>query len=286
MRGLRHLMKNCIHQSQRSSIIQTVRFFTSDSAKPYSLPNNAWGRNRACRLELACAYRGLDKLELNEGVCNHLTAMAPAADGQGEVMLVFPYGQHWSEVQASSILGVDSNGSTVEGEGRPETTAACIHLGIRKVNPDAKIIMHTHQPWATAMGCLEDPSMKMVHQNSTRFFQRVAYDTSYSGLANAIEEGERLGHLLGDKDMLVMGNHGVLAVAKTIAMAFDHLYFFERAAQVQMLAMSTGEKVRLISKEQSESGCKTFWEDLQMYADVHFYSMYRRLRNISPDFEL
>ncbi|CAL4075823.1 unnamed protein product, partial [Meganyctiphanes norvegica] len=265
-----------------------IKTFTSDCPKPYVVPQGTWGANRAARLELACAYRGLEVLGLHEGVCNHLTAMAPAAKGNEEVMLVFPYGLHWSEVSASNLLGVDKSGSVLEGDvsQTPELAAACIHLGIRRVRPDAKVIMHTHQPYATALGCLKDSELKMVHQNSTRFYKRIAYDTNYSGLADAIAEGERLGEEIGDADILMMGNHGVVVVAPTIAMAFDHVYYLERAAEVQILAESTGRELTLISDAQSKQSCDTFWQDMQKYADAHFYSMFRRLRKSQPDFEL
>ncbi|XP_076060986.1 putative aldolase class 2 protein RP493 [Oratosquilla oratoria] len=264
-----------------------VRTFTSAGPKPYTVPDSAWGRNRAARLELAAAYRGLDALGLNEGVCNHLSVMAPAADGSDqEVMLVFEYGHHFSEVTASSLLAVDADAKTVEGQGRPDITAACIHLGIRRVRPDAKVIFHTHQPYATTLACLKDPELKMVHQNSTRFYNRVAYDNNYAGLAHAMDEGERLGQQLGSKDIMFMGNHGVISTASTIAMAFDHLYYLERAAELQILAFSTQKEIALLSAEASAATEKQLWDSLTMYADAHYYSMYRRLRKTQPDFEL
>jgi len=282
------VLKQVLLRKLPAANVATRRTFTSESHKPYHVPQHPWGANRACRLELACAYRGLEVLGLHEGVCNHLTAMAPAATGNDEVMLVFPYGSHWSEVSASSLLGVDKLGSVLEGDPQqtPELAAACIHLGIRRIRPEAKVIMHTHQPYATALGCLKDPELKMIHQNSTRFYNRVAYDTNYSGLADAIAEGERLGGALGDADILMMGNHGVVVVASTIAMAFDHVYYLERAAELQILAESTGRELAIIPEAQSKQSSETFWKDMQKYADAHFYAMFRRLRKSQPDFEL
>ena len=82
--------------------------------------------------------------------------------------------------------------------------------------------MHTHTPYATAIGCLEDPSLIMTHQNSCRFLGRCAWDNGYQP-ATEIEEGERLGKVLGDKDILFMCHHGTLVVADTVHVAFDEV---------------------------------------------------------------
>ncbi|KAG7168679.1 adducin-related protein C1289.14-like [Homarus americanus] len=261
------------------------RSFASVYPRPYTVPEGPWGTNRAMRLELAAAYRGLDLLGLNEGVCNHLTVMAPRADGQEDTMLVVNYKLHWSEVTASNLLGVDESAQTVEGEGTADITASCIHLGIRLVRPDAKVIMHTHQPHATAIACMKDPTLLMVHQNSARFYQRVAYDQDYSGLALAIAEGKRLGQALGDKDILFMGNHGVLSVAPTVSLAFDHLYYLERAAQLQTLVVSMQKEIALIPDSECRNTSDSLWKDINKYAEAHFFSMYRRLRRSQPEFE-
>ena len=85
-----------------------------------------------------------------------------------------------------------------------------------------QVVMHTHTPYATALGCLEDPSLLMVHQNSCRFLDRCAWDTGYQP-ATMIEEGERLGTVLGDKNILFMCHHGTLVVADSVHVAFDEV---------------------------------------------------------------
>ncbi|MDK2413588.1 class II aldolase/adducin family protein, partial [Aphanizomenon sp. 202] len=84
--------------------------------------------------------------------------------------------------------------------------------------------------------------------------------------------------MLGDKDVLFMGHHGVITTASTIAMAFDHLYYLERCAELQILALATQKEVELIPEAHCQPMSDVFWRDMQKYADSHFYSMYRRLR--------
>ena len=83
-----------------------------------------------------------------------------------------------------------------------------------------------------------EPFKIALHQNSMRFLDRIAYDKKYGGFANATEEGERLAQALKDKDLLMMGQHGVLVIAKRACDAFDDLYYLERAAEIQVHASS------------------------------------------------
>jgi ribulose-5-phosphate 4-epimerase/fuculose-1-phosphate aldolase len=93
---------------------------------------------------------------------------------------------------------------------------------------------------------LENPRLEMAVQSALGFYNDVAYDAAYNGLAYDVSEGERLARALGDKSVLMMGNHGVLVVGTTIPLAFERLYFLERAAQAQVLALSTGRPLQLI----------------------------------------
>ncbi|KAK8393095.1 hypothetical protein O3P69_013259 [Scylla paramamosain] len=263
-----------------------TRAFTSSYPKPYTVPEGPWGTNRAARLELAAAYRGLDHLGMNEGVVNHLSVMAPRADGgDGKVMLVFPQGIHWQEVTASNLVGIDSEAKTVEGEGSPETTASCIHLSIHKMRAGTKVVMHCHPPYTTALASLEDFELRMVSQNSLRYWNRVAYDRCYQGVAYAFEEGERMARILGDKDILMLANHGAITVASTVSAAFHNLYFLERAAMVQMLGMATGNKMVEVPEEVKRSMSTPYLKKEQTYADDFFYSIYRLMQKYQPDFE-
>lgn len=240
--------------------------------------------NTRLRQNLALSYRLLDRENLNEGTCNHLTVMAPAKEGGGEVMLLVPAflnnggGLHWSKVTASCLIGLDESAKIVEGEGEPELTAACIHLGVRRVKKQAKVLMHVHPPWMSAMGCLQDPTLKMCHQNSARFLGRVAYDDEYNGAATELEEGERLGNKMGDKDVLIMCNHGALIAADNVHTAFDEIYYLERACQIQLLAQAAAGKdsLNIIKKEVAEITQKYIVRDLDKYAWKHFSAYWNK----------
>ncbi|XP_072180818.1 putative aldolase class 2 protein PA3430 [Diadema setosum] len=264
---------------------------TATSTKQNSSPLDQACRQKAnyeARVELAAAYRAVDLHGLGEGVCNHLTMRAPARDREGDVMLVVPYGLQWRQVTASSLVGVDfETGEKVEGEGVALQTAVCIHVPIHRMRYEmdgTTAVMHTHQPYVLALACLDEPAPfdETMCQNSMRFAGKIAYDWVYETLAYAMDEGERLGKALGDKDVLIMGQHGVLTVGRRVCDAFDALYYLERAAKVQILARSAGAKTRSappsVVKFVSEHDCYPY------NAINHFESIKKLIANQEPNF--
>jgi ribulose-5-phosphate 4-epimerase/fuculose-1-phosphate aldolase len=195
------------------------------------------------RIDLAACYRLADRFGLNEGIDNHLTLMVP---GSADRFLLAPFGMHWSEVKAGDFMVVNFDGEVVSGQGTVEPTALYIHQPVHRLSPQGRCVLHTHMPYATALCMLENPRLEMAVQSALGFYNDVAYDATYNGLAYDVSEGERLARALGDKSVLMMGNHGVLVVGATIPLAFERLYFLERAAQAQVLALSTGRPLQLI----------------------------------------
>ena len=198
---------------------------------------------RSARIDLAACYRLADHFGLNEGIDNHLTLLVP---GHSDRFLLPPFGLHWSEVKATDFLVVDFKGKVLSGQGAVEDTALFIHQPVHRLSPQGRCVLHTHMPYATALCMLENPHLEMAVQSALGFYNDVAYDPGYNGLAFDETEGERLAGALGEKSVLMMGNHGVLVVGKTIPQAFERLYFLERATQAQVLALSTGRPLKLI----------------------------------------
>jgi len=234
------------------------------------MEDSNWGK----RVELAVAYRALDKYGFNEGVTNHLTALAPAKDGDGQVMLIVPLLCHWSEVTPKGLIGLDVDTlEVVEGSGTVDPSAPLIHKAVYKARPESKSVMHTHPTYSSALSCLKDQQIKMMHQNSTMFLHNVVYDDHFGGfISDDNAECQRIIQLLGDKDVLLMGNHGLLTVATTVAEAFHLHYYFEQAAKVQVLAYQTGREIRLIEDTVAEAAyrqaqtAKTAGAEAQMRA--------------------
>ena len=194
------------------------------------------------RVDLAAAHRIAVLHGFNEGIYNHLTLVVP---GRSDRYYQIPFGMHWSEVKASSFMevGID-DGKVKRGAGDVERSCYCIHAPIHKALPQAKAVFHTHMPYASALTRLEDPRIKEIGQTEVGMMGKIAYDDNYTGPAFECEEGERLAKVIGDKTVLFMANHGISTVGDSVAAAYDRLYYIERAAQVQIYAMWTGQKLK------------------------------------------
>jgi ribulose-5-phosphate 4-epimerase/fuculose-1-phosphate aldolase len=235
---------------------------------------------RAARVDLAAAFRLAVRLDLHEGVCNHFTLMLP----DGKRFLLNPYGLHWSEVTASNLLALDADGKVLEGEGEFEKTAFYIHSRIHLHNPRAACVLHTHMPYATALTLLENGRLEMVEQNALRFHDDIAYDDTYNGLVVDNAEGDRLARVLGGKRVLFLANHGVIAVGPSVAEAFDLLYYLERACRLQVLARSTGGRLRSVRPEVVRETYRMILADTPKYAGAHFTALKRILDREEPDY--
>ena len=227
------------------------------------------------RLDLAATFHMAVANDLHEGIANHFSAVLP----DGKHFLVNPFGLHFSEITASNLIVCDFEGKVVSGEGEPSPAAHHIHAPIHKLVPRARVLMHTHQPYATALTMIEDGKLEWSLQTTCRFFSRVAYDKDYDGVALSDDVGIRLAKILGDSEILFLGNHGVLTAAPSVAQAFDDLYFLERVAKTQVLAMSTGRRLTRLSPEIIELVVKqTQYERFELgYIEKHFAALKRVL---------
>src|SRR3954469_15509284 len=200
---------------------------------------------RQAKVHLAAALRLAVMHELEEGIDNHFTVTAP---GHEDRYLILPFGLHWSEARASDMIVFDESGSTLEGNGVVELSAQCIHAPIHRIT-GTRVVMHTHQTWAVALNMLKDNRLVPASQTASFFHGHVAYDDTYAGTADTLQEGERLAKVVGDKSVLFMKNHGVLVTGATVAQAYRRLYKLERVCRAQVLAMSSGQPLEVLSDE-------------------------------------
>lgn len=206
---------------------------------------NALDEVQQVKVHLAAALRMAVLDGFEEGIDNHFTACVP---GKTDQYFVLPFGQHWSEARASDMMIFNEAGHTLEGKGVVELSAQSIHAPLHRLT-GAKVVLHTHQPWATALNMLQDNRLVPATQTAAFFHGRIAYDDTYTGLASSLEEGERLAALMGNKKILFMKNHGVVSVGDTVAEAYRRLYKLEKACQTQVLAMSTGKPLNILSDD-------------------------------------
>jgi ribulose-5-phosphate 4-epimerase/fuculose-1-phosphate aldolase len=201
------------------------------------------------RIDLTAALRSASRMGLDEGICNHFSLALPANPNAPGHFLINPQGLHWSEITPADLVVVDAQGRKVSGKHSVEPTAFFIHSAIHRGNANATCVMHTHMPHATALTSVQAGRLEWASQVALKFYNRVAYDDNYQGLALDDAEGERMCREMGSADVLFLGNHGIIVCGPTVSTTFDDLYYLERACRLQVLAMGTGKPLRIVSDE-------------------------------------
>ncbi|WP_157018909.1 class II aldolase/adducin family protein [Mesorhizobium xinjiangense] len=222
---------------------------------------------RRLRQDLAAAFRLCHRFGWSESVGNHFSA---AVSEDGRKFLLNPRWQHFATIRASDLLLLDAEDPGVmDRPEAPDPSAWAIHGTMHRMLPEAKVILHCHSPYAVALACLKDPRLKPLDNNTARFFGRVGYDLDFGGISDDETEGKRLAEAIRGKTALVMGNHGVSIAGETVADAFEDLYFFEKAAQTMVLALSTGQPLAVLSDEVAQATADG-WAGYRGMAARHF----------------
>ncbi len=198
------------------------------------------------RVDLAAAFRLAVEFNWHESVGNHFSASVSA---DGRQFLMNPRWKHFATVRASDLQLLDADDAqTMHRANAPDPSAWCIHGAVHRQVPHARVLLHCHPPYATALAALKDPTLHPIDQNTARFHGLLAVDLAYGGLADDAADGSRIAAALARAPILLMGNHGISVTAPSVAEAFEHLYFFERASRTLILAYSTGKPLNIMSE--------------------------------------
>jgi ribulose-5-phosphate 4-epimerase/fuculose-1-phosphate aldolase len=235
----------------------------------------------AARVDLAALLRACALHDLHEGIDNHCSAVLPGQPGR---FLLNPYGLHWTEVRARDLLAVDPSGAVV-GDGEAETTAFALHAAIHAARPDANWILHTHMPYASALAATEDGLDTRLSQNASKFHGgRYVYHREYGARFLTPEECAPIGEdVASGARVVLLRNHGVLVVGETAARAWWDLYFFERAAMVQVLAGSSGARLAPMDDATAVRAAEQFEEERDD-APLTWAAVRRRLDVLLPGY--
>lgn len=188
------------------------------------------------REDLAACYRLVAHYGWDDMIFTHISARVP---GEEDHFLINPYGLLFEEITASSLLKVDHDGVPVH-----ETTYLAnpagftIHSAVHMARPDAKCVIHLHTLDGTAVSAMRGGLLPL---NQTALLVRETLAThDYEGVALDLDERPRLVADLGDKDTMLLRNHGTLALGRTVAEAFTKMYFLERACSMQVRSLAAG----------------------------------------------
>jgi len=204
-----------------------------------SLEGRVSAEEWAIRVDLACAYRMVAHYGWDDLIFTHLSARIP---GPEHHFLLNPYNLMFEEVTASSLVKVDAEGNPVEPTPFITNPAGfIIHSAIHMAREDAHAVMHLHTPQGQAVAAHGDGLLPLT-QTAMLIRGDVAFH-DYEGVAVDMDERERLVADLGEKNAMILRNHGTLAVGKNVGECFIRLYYLERACQAQVMALSAGDSL-------------------------------------------
>lgn len=195
---------------------------------------------RAARVQLAAAYRVFDHLGWTEMIFNHITVRVPVPGREGErYFLINPFGLHYREITASSLVLIDTDGNPVRETPWPVNRAGfVIHSAIHGALADAHCVMHTHTTTGMAVACLKE-GLSPTNFYAAQLHGQVAYH-EFEGVTVDPGEKARLLADVGGKRAVILRNHGLLAWGQTLPEAFMLLWTLQRACDVQVAASSAG----------------------------------------------
>ena len=187
------------------------------------------------RINLAASYRLIAHFGMSDLIYNHITARVP---GSHTEFPINPYGMMYEEITASSLVKVDLDGNVlfnVDDTFSVNRAGYVIHSAIHAARHDVECVIHTHTRAGMAVSVLECGLLPLT-QMAMRF-DSIAYH-EYEGVAVDLDEQSRLVKDLGERDVMILRNHGLLSVGKSIAEAFNAMYWLEMACRAQVDAMA------------------------------------------------
>ena len=193
----------------------------------------------AIRVDLAAAYRMIAAYGWDDLIFTHLSVRIPGPEHQ---FLLNPYNLMFEEVTASSLIKVDVDGNPLQETPFITNPAGfTIHSAVHMAREDAHAVMHLHMPHGQAVSAQGDGLMPLT-QAAMLVREDLAYH-DYEGIAVDLEERERIVSDLGTKNLMLLRNHGTMAVGETVGEAFIRIYTLERACQAQVMALSAGDNL-------------------------------------------
>jgi ribulose-5-phosphate 4-epimerase/fuculose-1-phosphate aldolase len=237
------------------------------------------------RVNLAAAYRLVEHYGWTEQIYGHLTARVPGPENH---FLINPWGLNYEEVTASNLVKIDIDGRVVAGgEHAVNYAGFIIHSAIHMTRSEENhVVMHTHTRAGMAIAALKE-GLLPISMFATVFHNRIAYH-EYEGASLYPDERERIVQSLGPHKAMILRNHGLMVVGKTVPECFLRLYRLERACQVQLDAAAAGTLAPVSADIADRSAA-----DLDSYqamqpraeGEIEFAALMRKLDRIDDSYQ-
>jgi len=238
------------------------------------------------RLQLAACYRVFAMLGWTEMIYNHITVRLPdSVTGGDKQFLINPFGLHYSEVTASNLLKIDLQGKKLDNNPWPVNPAGfTVHAAIHNGLPDAHCVMHTHTTSGMAVACTQG-GLAQNNFYSAQLHGLVAYH-DFEGITIHADEAPRLLKNIGDKPVVILRNHGLLAWAPTLPLCFVRLWTLQRTCDIQLAQAAMGPAIAVPEAVAKKTTHDSFQFDAQFGAgqDV-FDALVRQVDRIDDSYK-
>ena len=233
------------------------------------------------RVDLAACYRLADMHGFSDIIWNHITAKIPGTEN----FLINRFGLRHDEITASNLVTLGLDGKVIDpGSATSDedinVTGYVIHSAIHAARTDLHCVMHSHSEHSLAVSALKEGLIPMV-QDAMPFYKRVAYH-DYEGLSTDTAERERLAASLGDKNVMILRNHGLLTCGESVGEAFMLMYYLERSCRVQMQVLATNREYTVLSDKICEAAADQYV--LFPHGKYEWPALLRMLDARSPDY--
>ncbi|MBB3102191.1 class II aldolase/adducin family protein [Azomonas macrocytogenes] len=234
------------------------------------------------RIKLAAAYR----LAAREGWTDHIyTHFSVRVPGPDRHFLINPYGLTFDEITASSLVKVDIDGTLIDDPSGLGINPAgyVIHSAIHRAREHTHAVLHTHTTAGIAVSAQRN-GLLSISQHAARFHNRLAYH-DYEGIALDLDEQQRLVADIGDRDALILRNHGLLTSGRNIEQAFYNLFYLERACAAQIAAQAGGAELIILPEQVAEKAARAFEKAVaNERPQLHWAAAVRQLERTDASF--
>lgn len=235
----------------------------------------------ATRVDLAALYRLVALHHWDDMIFTHISARVP---GPEHHFLINPYGLFFEEMTASSLVKVDLDGNIVQDTSyRINPAGFTIHSAIHAARHDAQYVMHLHTDQGVAVSAHSE-GLLPISQTALLTIPSLAYH-DYEGVALNLDERERLVADIGEQHVMLLRNHGTLAVGETAAACWTRMFFLERACAMQVMALSAGRSGVLMAPEQAQIETRQQGRGLHMVSSLAWPGSLRRLDRELPGYD-
>jgi ribulose-5-phosphate 4-epimerase/fuculose-1-phosphate aldolase len=236
----------------------------------------------AVRVDLAACYRLAARFRMTDLIYTHISARVP---GPEHHFLINAYGLTWDEINASSLVKVDLDGNIIEDVTGLGINPAgyLIHSAIHGAREDALCVMHTHSRAGVAVAA-QKHGLLPISQHAMRFTGRLSYH-DYEGVVLDADEKTRLVANLGVNDVLILRNHGLLTVGRSVRGTFDLMYYLEMACQIQIDALAGGAEIVLPPPAVAERVAQQFIRPNRTASQRDWPALLRMLDRDDPSYQ-